>query len=228
MPNKLKTLNSDISSYFLTRLASKLRRLISDSSVSFVKKMASDLQDASLLKMVSEFTKEHNSWPCTPMFWSYKTLLAFAQKNGIRLVLHVKFLNEIENGYRVVDHAYLHFKPCEITNSYREIHPSEEDLSMPACIIQGVVCEKEGNVLPSKQEWKERVAQNQVIDVILAGAADHRQYPNPDQTVDVIDPEFENYKALAEKNGFSLNNPTTFFIQHVYSAKVGRKMSLSA
>ena len=62
------------------------------------------------------------------------------------------------------------------------------------------------------------------IGVILAGAADHRQYPNveEDHRIETLkDEEYEGYKAISRREGYSLENPGMFFIQHVYAATVG-------
>jgi len=56
--------------------------------------------------------------------------------------------------------------------------------------------------------------------VILAGAADHRQYPDPKKDAEILalnDAEFTQHVALAQSKGFAETNPTTFFIQHVYA-----------
>ena len=60
--------------------------------------------------------------------------------------------------------------------------------------------------------------------VILAGAADHRQYPDSeeDRRIEVLgDEEFESYRTLARSSGYALENPSIFFIQHVYPSVVG-------
>ena len=57
------------------------------------------------------------------------------------------------------------------------------------------------------------------LGVIFAGAADHRQYPDPEEDLRIEqlgDEEFEGYRKMARANGYSLENPSTFFIQHVY------------
>lgn len=59
------------------------------------------------------------------------------------------------------------------------------------------------------------------IDVILAGAADHRQYLTQD-TASIEDEEFNRYRQMAREEGFALTNPTTFFIQHVYATVIGQ------
>lgn len=63
------------------------------------------------------------------------------------------------------------------------------------------------------------------LGVILAGAADHRQYPDPeeDRRIEELgDEEFESYRKMARANGYALEDPSTFFIQHVYSTTVGK------
>jgi hypothetical protein len=217
VPNKWHIENTQVSSSFKKLLANGLRRVLSEASVNFVKKAAYSLKNIELLKMVTDHTIEHNTWSCTPMFWSCKTLFAYAEENQLPLILHAKFLNKVENGFHVVNEEFLYFKPCDTTKRYVEFTPDAEMYQMPACVIEGVVCEL-GN--QPVQEWKERLLQHSVVDIILAGAADHRQYPNPDQPVNVVDGDYDHYKKLAEKNGFSLNNPTTFFIQHIYSSKI--------
>lgn len=87
--------------------------------------------------------------------------------------------------------------------------------------MQGVVC---ADLLPSQRQWKTAIAP-QMMGVILAGAADHRQYPDPkeDHKIEALgDEEFESYKAMAKKSGCSLENPSMFFIQHVYPSIVGK------
>ncbi len=217
VPNKWHIENTQVSSSFKKLLANRLRRILSEASVNFVKKAAYSLQNIELLKIVTDHAIEHNTWSCTPMFWACKTLFGYAEENRLPLILHAKFLNKVENRFHVVNEEFLYFKPCEMTKRYVEFTPNAEMYNMPACVIEGVVCELRNQPL---QEWKERLLQHSVMDVILAGAADHRQYPNPDQSVNVVDEDYEHYKKLAEKSGFSLNNPTTFFIQHVYSSKI--------
>jgi hypothetical protein len=64
----------------------------------------------------------------------------------------------------------------------------------------------------------------QKLGVILAGAADHRQYPDSeeDRRIEELgDEEFESYRTMARSRGYALENPGMFFIQHVYPSVVG-------
>lgn len=72
--------------------------------------------------------------------------------------------------------------------------------------------------------WKSSIRAKKLA-VIFSGAADHRQYPNQeeDRRIEVLkDPEFESYRRMALEEGFALEKPSTFFIQHVYPSTVGK------
>jgi hypothetical protein len=205
----------DVSVSFARNLLSKLRRSLATSSVQFVRDNALRSQNRPLQRMVSEeFTLEQNTLPCVPMFWAYKTVLQTAQDEGIPIVTHVKFLNKNNETYTLVDQKALFFKSTP--NGYVMCEPNEADLDKPACVIQGIA-------VAAQENWTDRMQNIGIVDAVLAGAADHRQYPNPE--LDSLihsqnDSEFEHYKALAKREGFSSENPSTFFIQHVYSSRV--------
>ena len=215
----------DISINFARNLLSKLRRSLATASVQFIRDVASTTQDPALIKMVSErYTVEQNTLPCTPMFWTYKTVFHAAQEKGIPLVIHVKFLQKNSDGYTIIDEERLFFK-CTPDGSYYHTEPTSTELDLPAWVVQGVATPNQHGHLLTKEEWVAAITKQSITDVILAGAADHRQYPDP--ALDALfdsekDSEYESYKALAKKEGFSSENPTTFFIQHVYAARVGK------
>ncbi len=186
----------------------------------FVRDAAYNLKDLSLAKMVSdEFLIKHNALDCIPMFWTYKILLQLAHKQDLPLVIHVKFLTCQEGLYQTKGEKFLFFSPDHEGKgaSYIHVSPSEMDLSKAACVIQGVACVDAG--------WNESEILHSVTDAILAGAAEHRQYPDPNQNLPIIDQEHEAFKSMALNRGFSSENPSTFFIQHVYPSHVGTKLS---
>ncbi len=223
VPDKLKEKHPEISTRFLSLLAKNLRSKVSKASVCFVNSAASDLADPTLTEMLSDHTLEHNDLLCTPTFWTFKTLLLLAQKKRLPLIVHVKFLNHLGIGYHVIDEEYLVYKPCEHSESYILSELTKEDLHQPACFIEGIICPKAGQPPISKAEWIKSMNKNSIVDVLLAFAADHRQYPDPEKTVPVHDKEYEYYKKLAESEGFSLNNPTTFFARHMYCSQINKK-----
>lgn len=222
VPDKLQECYSHISSTFLSKLAKKARKLLARSSVDFVKKAANELAEPSLIQMVSGFIFEHNSLPCTPTFWTFKTLFLLAQKEIIPIIIHVKFINEIENGYHVTNEEFLFYKSCETSKVYSQVEYSQIDSNQPVCIIEGVACHKEGH----SYNWKDKMSNHSIIDILLAISADHRQYPDSNRTIPISIKEYDHYKNIAELNGFSMKNPTTFFAQHIYCSQLIRKMPM--
>ena len=57
-----------------------------------------------------------------------------------------------------------------------------------------------------------------LLDMLFAIAADHRQYPG-ERSLKVDDPEHRRFKLIAKKKGFALENPMTFFAQHIYCSQ---------
>lgn len=218
-PKKLQLLEPQASSSFTESLVRKVRQRLSAASVVFVQEQAKLIADTKLVEMsTGNFILNYKSWSCIPMFWTYKTLLASVQNNGIPVIIYGKS-NKTDSAS---DEGVVFFKqdPNQTKVSYRATVPVAEDLEKAAIVVQGVVC---GRFLPSDNQWKAIIADDK-LDVILAGAADHRQYPdaNEDKRVKALgDVEFKAFKEMAKSNGYALKNPSTFFIQHVYCSIVG-------
>lgn len=227
-PKNLKRFG-DVSSGFTEDVVRKARRSLAEASVHFVKELSWEIKEPSLIKMTSQdFIRKHNTWPCIPMFWTYKVLLRIAQKNLIPFVVHVKFLDKQDARYQVRDEEMLFFKPKTDQDcfSYIQTEPDETDLNSSACVVQGVACLETQHQHFCKTKWREVILKTSIIDIILAGAADHRQYPDSNIEIKTDDHEYENYKVIARQKGFSLDNPTTFFINHVYPTQVDKIMGL--
>lgn len=224
---RLKSLG-EVSSKFTDHLESHARKLLSTASVEFIRNASLDLKDQTLIKMASEaFTVKHNTcWPCTPMFWTYKTVLAAAQKEGIPVIFHTKFIEKIKDQkdlYTVTDEEYQYYEveQTKHANQYVRKIPSQENLDKPAFIVQGIA-DVNFEKPKTKEQWDLEMIAHSATNIILAGAADHRQYPDSkkDTLIDELqDEEFLSFKKLAKDKGFSSENPTTFFIQHVYAMK---------
>jgi hypothetical protein len=218
-PAKIKRFDSDISYSFGSKLTSHLRKNLSKSSVKFVQEIASHLQNPELSLMVSdEFSIEHNALTCTPMYWTYKTLINTAEIKQIPIIVNVKFTRKTSKGYIITSEKKLIFKPIrnlEGTLEYKKACLKNEDLKKAACVIEGFA-----NCVES--HWDEKHLTVSVKDMILAGAADHRQYPNSKICPIVENSEHNYFKDLAKNKGFSKENPSTFFIQHVFPSQVNR------
>jgi|SRR3989344_5400932 len=217
-PKKILPPNTKISGGFAHDLLIRLKTEVSEASVQFVQQLASDTQDRTLIEMVSRKIRHdaHNAHlSCIPAFFGMQALLHVAQKENIPIVVCVKFLTqESTEKYKVTGEKSLFYKPSEeARGSYVLVEPSKEDLEKPACIIAGcAVC--------SEADWNLVSAGYSITDAILAFMAAHNQYPgNHRESKDFDTPEFVKYKKMAEERGFSINNPKTLFLQHIYSAK---------
>lgn len=222
LPQKLKCLQPEISTSFLKSLASKMRKLLSETSVKFVKEIAEEIQNTELFEILSTYTNYYNTRPCTPMFWTYKTLLLMAQKERVPLILKAKFCDQNDPHLKVVSEKAIYFKPCPFSSKYIQAEPTLEELEAPACIVEGAVCIEE-DLSFIQPKWEKTLGQHSIEDIILAGAADHRQYPDSTIELTIQDQQYLNYKKLAKEGGFSLENPKTFFIRHIYCSQTGRQ-----
>ncbi|MDE3045861.1 MAG: hypothetical protein KGJ02_04370 [Verrucomicrobiota bacterium] len=216
-----------ITTSFAKHTIAKFRQNLATASVEYVREVAKELNNDHLQRMVSpDFTYLHNDWlPCTPMFWTYKILLEKARREELPILIHVKFLQPLAgtDEYLVNDEEYILYKTEGDTKERPYIQASIQpfDTEVAACVVEGAVCSRPGALPLTKAEWKQEMSRHSIIDLILAGAADHRQYPNDDKKVDVEDQEWEYYKLLAKALGCSNANPTLFFIQHVFASQVG-------
>ena len=223
--NKLKKYG-DIPSNFAKNFTRKLRKSLSKRSIYFVRDIAFSTQDTSLLEMVSEgFSTKHLNCSCIPMFWTYKTLFHEMHNENIPVIIHAKFLEKNDQGeYIVVDEDHLIYENVDSleNSSLNAENFAEMDFEKPAFVMQGIVYSDKAT---SRKNWKDQVSNHSIKNIVLAGAADHRQYPNPEldeQITQLQDKEYENYKRIAQEKGFSIDNPSSFFIQHVYASQIGK------
>jgi hypothetical protein len=213
----------DVTTSFADRLLSRLRGMLAAASVEYIRKNA----PACLREMVSDvYMRKQNALPCIPMFWTYKIIEKIALSANIPFIVHVKFLLKDARGFNVIDEGCLFFKSNQNGN-YEHTSPTNLDLNVPACVFEGVVTVNEDGLLPTYDQWASSIIEKGLSNVILAGAADHRQYPDPSldsMITELGDTEYERYKVMAKRAGFSVDNPTTFFIQHVYASRFEKVM----
>ncbi|MBI3508795.1 MAG: hypothetical protein HY069_04110 [Chlamydiia bacterium] len=194
-----------VTNTFKDFLAKKTKQFLSAASVQFVHETAAAVGGSQLQEILQSNVRDHNSWKCVPMFRACQALLSFAQKEKIPLVLRVKFIQNEADGYKYVEEDGLYF-----TSDGTQYVCSDQPPQSAACTIQGIA------PIASKGEWRTKMLEHGPVPVVLAGAADHRQYPNPEYGIDRVDPEYEEYQAKAKAWGCALDNPSLFFIQHVY------------
>lgn len=217
-PSKIRKYSNMVSNKFGKKLLAAARSRLSRASVNFTRAVAAESNDCALsFRLSEEFTKTHNGCQCTPAYWTFKAMLEKAKNDGIGLVLHAKFLKKEKQLYRVYEESRLYFAPVRENQRsfYREV--ADGALVKTAWVIEGLVCESETEPLLSKKEWEKVITDTTVERVILAAAAAHRQYPDTD-AADLFsdDQEYLKDKALANKNGFSIENPSRFLVLHAY------------
>ena len=232
-PKKLKK-HGDISSSFTVNLIKKSRKLLSIISINFIRKIANKSDDNFLRKMVSdEFTIKHINLFCIPMFWTYKTLFSVIREENIPVIIHAKFLQKgKKDSFSIIDEDYLIFEPGKNLEKPQLISKKSLQGKYPSknvIIIQGVVHLDE-DVTCFKKHWITTISSFSHEEIVLAGAADHRQYPAQEKDLiihSLKNTEFNYFKNFSKKNGFSLENPSSFLIQHVYSSNITNFSSLN-
>ena len=201
-----------VSIKFLQNLVNETRITVASDSVLFIRELAESLNDSQLKSLCSsEFEIIEQKRRCIPMFWTYKTLLLTAKNTGIPILLSAKFVVKGKEN-KIVDEECIIFKPLG------------GSLSGAAIVVEGFVC-TEADKLPSREQWKATLKSQTLSDIILAGAADHRQYPDEKydcKIEELKDPDFEKYKQLAKTEGFAEKNPSLFFIKHVFAQAADR------
>ena len=87
---------------------------------------------------------------------------------------------------------------------------------------------KESLLISQWEEWLNLVDNYGIYDIVLAGAAHHRQFPDENldsvfdqETYQNITSGYRRFKELASEIGCSRENPSFFFIQHVYPYTLG-------
>lgn len=121
----------------------------------------------------------------------------------------------------------------EFQESSLDLNKIDFNDKKPVVVIQGIITDKKDQLI-SVEAWKEKM-RTQLRNAILCGAANHRQFPADEQDKwleekllhEESDPDkqivgaYNKFKSLAETEGYSSENPTSFFIQHVFASVIG-------
>ncbi len=82
--------------------------------------------------------------------------------------------------------------------------------------------------LPNKHELRDELSRHDFVELFLTNSASHRQFPDPSKDVLLEGHrEYEASKLSAEEIGCSLDNPSLFFINHVFCTRVGVSKELA-
>lgn len=208
---------SDVGTMFSEGLVKKLRESVSISSVKFVQELAAQLPptDWGVDLTSDRFIVNHRGLSCLPCYWMTKVLMQEVQSKGIPIVMLAEQVARDQN-YEVLQKMALFFKATP--EGYQEIHCDELDPCQPALILLGKTC-REAKEFSTPDQWKTELLNYSPIDLVLAYAAAHRQYPDPTKDHLVSgskDEGFSYHKAKSEEWGCSVTNPSLFFLSHAY------------
>ncbi|MFZ4773511.1 MAG: hypothetical protein ACOYK9_05925 [Chlamydiia bacterium] len=225
---KLKSFG-EITTSFSDKFVTKSRKMLAELSTQFIQEITKELSDNNLQRMLSDnFIQSKNSLISLPTFWTIKSFLLTLKKESIPLFIHVKFMQKLDDEIRFIDDELLFFETISSCSTEPKMGASYNQ--NPIMVIQGITL-IDSDLSRSKKEWRDRIFKHSITDIVLAVAADHRQYIEPEQNkiIDQLkDREYEYYKALAKSEGFSLENPSTFFIQHIYLSSAAFSMTRMA
>lgn len=209
---KLKDI-SPISTIFAESLIKKLRESLSAFSVSFIRELsincASNHFISSHLACV-QYKRLH----CLPCYWVTKALLVKCIESAIPLVLVVRQMATDQN-YAIGGETTLFFSGGKyVDEAHLNPHAASLILLVNAC--------RPNREFPQIGIWKDELQQKNPIDLILAYAASHRQYPgdNDHGIHQINDPEFSFYKKKAMEWGCSILNPSLFFLSHALCDRI--------
>lgn len=216
---KLKSIKP-IGTMFAESLIKKLRESLSAFSVSFVQELSSKLAPKSLASAMSDkFYIRHNRLHCLPCYWVTKLLMIQAQKSQIPLIIIARQLATDQN-YKIIREMPLSFK----TNLFGYKYTSFDSFNSkaPTLVLLVNTCRK-SHEFSELTEWKKELLKYNPIDLVLAYAASHRQYPDitkNDLLNQIQDKEYEFYKKKALDWGCSIEDPSGFFLSHAFCDKI--------
>lgn len=205
--NKLKQ-NADIGTNFANKIVRILREQLSKKSTEYVRELAAVSADNTAKQMVSaKHTVTHNNVESSPSFWMSKLLLEEAQEKGLPIVVCARNRNAPieETG------SWLYFAPGK--DGYSLQQPNYLDLDQNAMVMEGCYTDA---LIPTKATLKREL--KDPVQLFLAFAAAHRQYPDSSVTI----PENATYlyfKKKAVQMRCTLEDPK-FLFSHIYCNRI--------
>jgi len=220
-PKKLKELGN-IGTMFAESLIKNLRITLSQMSCQFVQTLADilplpqQIQDA----VSDKYMIIHRRLQCLPCYWTTLLLMLEALKSEIPIVVIGHQMAE-EKDAKIQDETTIFFEAT--AQGYIETSKDSFDPNQPALILLGSSYGKSQD-MPKIETWRKELVKHGPMDLVLAYAAIHRQYPDEskDPLVEQIDDKrFDHCKKQAEEWGCSVENPSLFFLSHAFCDKIG-------
>jgi hypothetical protein len=206
-----------VGSSFSGELVKGLRKRLSAHSVDFIQEIAEGLnaEETSSKMLTDQYTVVHNGLKCLPYYWATRVLMNHALSNEIPIVMLAQQMAK-DQDYKVVNNTQIYFLPTP--EGYKQVLRSEMDPNSPAIVLIGSTC-RNFSELPSLEEWVDELLEKSPIDLVLAYAAAHRQYPDESKDAFCLqspDTNFQYHRKMALQLGCSLENPSRFFLTHAF------------
>jgi hypothetical protein len=211
---------SPVGSSFARDIVKRLRSIASNMSVDFAQSIS---QSEVTTEMLSDkYCLTHDKFGrlrCLPCFWYTLALMDYSINNEIPIAIT---LNQIASDleYKELDKCHLYYKV--INGQYHEVAREELSDDTPALVILASCC-RASKEFPEWNAWRTEISSYSPIELILAYAASHRQYPDASKDILIEQSsgqEIKKYKIKAEEWGCSLENPSLFFLVHAYCDKL--------
>lgn len=210
-----------VGSSFSCELVKNLRKKLSASSVDFIQELARDSNPAeSSTKLLSDqFLTVHNGLKCLPYYWATRALMNHAESNNIPIALLAQQVAK-DQDYKVIENTEIFFQSTP--HGYKEICRSLLDPETPVLVLIGSTC-RNLSELPTIEDWTSELLEQSPVDLVLAYAAAHRQYPDESQDQlpqTMSDKDYEYHLTKSLEWGCSLENPSRFFLTHAFCNKI--------
>ncbi len=212
---------SEVGSSFSGDLVKNLRKKLSASSVSFVQELTgeSDSLTPGEKLLSNQFVIIHNGLMCLPYYRATWVLMKQALSNNIPIALLAQQIAK-DQDYKIIQKTAIFFQATP--QGYQEISRDLLDPEMPVLTLIGSTC-RDFIKLPTKEDWTQELLAQSPIDLVLAYAAAHRQYPDDSKDqllLEMLDEDYEYHKVKAQEWGCSLENPSRFFLTHAFCDKM--------
>lgn len=226
-PLALKNLGKNISGQFSRNLVNHLRKRIAASSVEYMRQEAHFVSCKEIASMMisPKQTIFHNNQECISIFWSTLILKERALSLGLPIIL-IAEQKASDCDHKTINNASILLKPT--AQGYYMVDYKNEDLNQVGIVIKGITC-RPLSELPSRKKWIQELLNYQPMDLFLAYSAKHCQLPDPSKDYLITrfaNPKMEDYYQKSINWGCCLDNPSLFFITHVYSQKIGNIQDL--
>jgi len=207
----------DVSRDFIENLIKTLRNKLSESSARFVQELSKCplLAEGEIETIIKDFSISHKELSCTPFYWMTKVIMhqAFVSKIPI-IIFAEQVAQDLE--YEDLEKTAIVFYPTE--SGYRVVPRDFLEEDQPIMVFTVVSC-RDSCDFSDKETWKEELIEHDLLDLVLACSAAHRQYPDPSKEHLIQEVSDESYAYHLEKSyewGCHIDNPSCFFLTHIY------------